>query len=422
VSSFDPFSSARLGKLELKNRFIGIPGERLREFHLEIAEGGVGLTTISYCTTEADGRIMENMMWLREDVADELSSLITDIKKTGAKVSGQVTHCGHFSQNKSLQRDQPPKGPSKMFVGIGLTAGRPIAPAMTEDDIQHLIGTYRDAAAFMKRVGFDAMEIHFGHGYGLSQFISPKTNKRTDQYGGSHGNRMRVPLACLAAARDAVGPDFPILGKISMTDAVKGGITYEDGILVARSLDEAGIDGIIPSGGTSSYNSMYLFRGQSIAKGMAAMQTSPLVKLLLKAVGPALWKTYPYEATYFLEAAGRIKEAVDCPVIYVGGVSTRADIDRVFKAGFDFVQVGRPMLKDPDFVKNARADADYDSGCTHCNFCVPLIQHPEGIRCVLNDEKEVAHALIILFATDVWKGLQSLSFVWLSIFFPALTG
>ena len=397
MSNFlDPFVPAELGKLVLNNRIIkaatfegmtpeGVPGERLRNFHMAIADGGVGMTTLSYCTTEADGRIMDNMMWLHDGIEDELRSLIAELKTTGTKVSGQVTHCGHFSQNKNLQRDQPPRGPSKMFVGIGLTVGRPIAHAMTLEDIDHLIETYRQAAKFMKRVGFDAMEIHFGHGYGLSQFISPKTNKRTDEYGGSHEKRMRVPLACLEAARGAVGPDFPILGKISMTDAVEGGITYKQGIEVAKSLDAAGIDGIVPSGGTSSYNSMYLFRGDTIAKGMAAMQTSVPVKLLLKLVGPLLWKSYPYEPTFFLEASKNIKAAVSCPVIYVGGVSTRADIDRVFEAGFDFVQVGRPLLKDPNFVKNAKADANYDTGCTHCNFCVPLIQHPDGIRCVLND-------------------------------------
>ena len=402
MSKTDPWQPTKLGKLALQNRFIkaatfegmtpaGVPGKRLKDFHMEIAEGGIGMTTISYCTTEADGRIMESMMWLRDEIKDDLSSMISDLKKTGVKVSGQVTHCGHFSQNKALQKDQPPKGPSKMFVGIGLTAGRPIAPAMTHSDITDLINTYRDAARFMKDVGFDAMEIHFGHGYGLSQFISPKTNKRTDAFGGSHENRMRVPLACLAAARDEVGPNFPILGKISMTDAVKGGITYEQGLEVAKSLDKAGIDGIIPSAGTSSYNSMYLFRGQTIAKGMADMQSNPLIKTLLKLVGPALWKSYPYEATYFLDASKRIKASVSCPVIYVGGVSTRADIDRVFEAGFDFVQIGRPILKDPNFVKNASLDVDYDSGCTHCNYCVPLIQHPDGIRCVLND-KEASHA------------------------------
>lgn len=400
------FNPGRLGKLALKNKIIkaatfegmtpgGVPGAPLTEFHTRICEGGVGMTTLSYCTTEADGRIMENMMWLRPEIADDLSTMITALKKTGAKVSGQVTHCGHFSQNTNLQKDTPPKGPSKMFVGIGLTAGRPIAPGMTDDDIAALIETYREAASFMKRVGFDAMEIHFGHGYGLSQFISPKTNKRTDQYGGSHENRMRVPLACLAAAREAVGPDFPILGKISMTDAVKGGITYAQGIEVAKSLDAAGIDGIVPSAGSSSYNSMYLFRGKSVAKGMIAAQKNPLIKALLTIVGPLMWKSYPYEPTFLLEAAKNIKAAVNCPVIYVGGVSTRADIDRVMEAGFDFVQIGRPLLKDPDFATNAAADPQYDSGCTHCNYCVPLIQSPGGIRCVLNDANPPPGALAI---------------------------
>lgn len=404
TTSSKAFEPATLGKLKLKNRIIkaatfegmtpgGVPGERLRNFQMSIAEGGVGMTTISYCTTEADGRIMENMMWLHDGIEDELIDLIKGLKKTGVKVSGQVTHCGHFSQNKDLQSTDKPKGPSKMFVGIGLTVGRPIAPAMTHEDIAHLIGTYRDAAAFMKKVGFDAMEIHFGHGYGLSQFISPKTNKRTDEYGGTHEKRMRLPLECLKAARESVGPDFPILGKISMTDAVKGGITYEQGIEVAKSLDDAGIDGIVPSAGTSSYNSMYLFRGKSVGKAMAASQSNPVIKALLTVMGPVMWKSYPYEPTFFLEASKRIKAAVNCPVIYVGGVSTRADVDRVMEAGFDFIQIGRPLVKDPDFVKKAEADADYDSGCTHCNFCVPLIQSPDGIRCVLNDPNPPAEAM-----------------------------
>lgn len=398
------FQPAMLGTLKLKNRIMkaatfegmtpkGVPGQRLLNFHKAIALGGVGLTTISYCTTEADGRIMDSMMWLHEGIEDELRSLISELKKSGVKVSGQVTHCGHFSQNKNLQRDQPPKGPSKMFVGIGLTVGRPVALAMNKDDINHLISTYGDAAAFMKRVGFDAMEIHFGHGYGLSQFISPKTNKRTDEYGGSHEKRMRVPLECLAAVRETVGPDFPIIGKISMTDAVKGGITYEQGIEVAKSLDSAGIDGIVPSAGTSSYNSMYLFRGKSPAKGMIAMQSNFYMKTFLKIMGRFMWKEYPYEPTFFLEASKKIQAAVTCPIIYVGGVSTRADIDCVMEAGFDFVQIGRPLVKDAYFVKNAAANLDYDSGCTHCNYCVPLIQSPEGIRCVLNDPNPPLDAL-----------------------------
>ena len=397
MGTINPFRPASLGKLKLKNRIMkaatfegmtpgGVPGKRLADFHLGIANGGIGLTTLSYCTTEADGRIMNNMMWLHEGIADELRSLISALQDTGVKVSGQVTHCGHFSQNSELQKDDHPKGPSKMFVPIGLTAGRPIAPAMTQDDIDALIQTYREAAHFMKSVGFDVLEIHFGHGYGLSQFISPKTNKRTDKYGGSHENRMRLALEVLSVMREEVGSEFPILGKISMTDAVKGGIDYDEGIEVAKTLDKAGINGLIPSAGTSSYNSMYMFRGDSVAKGMIAMQASSVTKMALKVMGRFMWKKYDYHPTYFLEAASRIKAAVNCPVIYIGGCSTRADIDRVFAAGFDFVQLGRALVKDPNFVKKAKNNPAYDSGCTHCNYCVPLIQHPDGIRCVLNDK------------------------------------
>jgi len=390
------FKPAKLGKLNLKNRIMkaatfegmtpdGIPGERLKTHLQQYADGGVGVVTLSYCTTEADGRIMENMMWLHDGIADHLKTIITALQKTGAKVSGQITHCGHFSRNTNLQRLEKPLGPSKQFVGIGASVGRFSSPAMTQADIDYLIETYRDAASFMKQVGFDVIEIHFVHGYGLSQFISPKPNKRDDAYGGSHENRMRLPLEVLAAAREAVGPDFPILGKISMTDGVKGGIEYAQGIEVARSLDAAGIDGLITSGGTSSHNTMLMFRGESIAKGMAETATNIVAKTLYKLLGPVMWKSYPYEPTYFLEEAKRVKAAVKCPVIYIGGCSTRADVDRVFEAGFDFVQLGRALLKDPDFVNNAKDDPEYDSGCIHCNRCVSLIEHPEGIRCVLND-------------------------------------
>ena len=388
---------AKLAGLTLKNRFMkaatfegmtpnGVPSKRLGEFHKAIAQGEIGLTTLSYCTTEADGRIMDSMMWLHEGIEDELREMIQALQKLGAKVSGQVTHCGHFSQNKDLYGLDAPKGPSKMFVPIGLTVGRPIAKAMNLDDIERLVESYRKAAIFMKKVGFDAIEIHFGHGYGLSQFISPKTNKRKDDYGGSHKDRMRLPLRVLAVMREEVGEGFPLIGKISMTDGVKGGVDHALGVKVAQSLDEAGIDAIIPSAGTSSYNTMYMFRGTSIAKGMIAMQSNPITQLALTVMGPLMWKKYPYTPTYLLDEAIKIKSAVNCPVIYIGGCSTRADVDRIFEAGFDFVQIGRPLLKDPDFVKNARADVRYDSGCTHCNYCVPLIQHPDGIRCVLNDE------------------------------------
>lgn len=391
------FQPSNINKLALQNRIIkaatfegmtpdGVPGKPLLNFHKQIAEGGVGMTTLSYCTTEADGRIMESMMYLREGIEAQLTEMIAELKNTGVKVSGQVTHCGGFSKNKNLERLEKPLGPSRQFSPIGATAGYYFVGEMSIDDIDYLVETYRNAARIMKRVGFDAAEIHFGHGYGLSQFISPKTNKRTDEYGGSHENRLRLPLRVMAAMREVFGVDFPIIGKISMSDGTKGGVDWDEGLRVAQTLDRNGIDAIVPSAGTSSFNTMLMFRGDSIAKGMIATQTSILAKIGLWCLGPVMYKKYPYRELYLIERAKAVKAVVTCPVIYVGGCSTRESLDRVFEAGFDFVQLGRPLIKDPDFVNNARDNTDYDSGCTHCNFCVPLIEHPDGIRCVLNDD------------------------------------
>jgi 2,4-dienoyl-CoA reductase-like NADH-dependent reductase (Old Yellow Enzyme family) len=197
---------------------------------------------------------------------------------------------------------------------------------------------------------------------------------------------MRFALEILAAVRQAVGDDFPILGKISMTDGVKGGVSYADSIEIARMLDNGGIDAIVCSGGTSSMNPMLLFRGDSIVKGLLEQEKNPLMRLGLRIMGPKMFKEYPYEEMYFLESAKKIKEAVKCQVVYIGGVCTNESIEKVMDAGFDFIQLGRGLLFDPDFVENAQKDPNYKNGCTHCNLCATLIEHPDGIRCVLNDK------------------------------------
>ena len=179
---------------------------------------------------------------------------------------------------------------------------------MTHADIDRMVGLFRDAGAFMKSVGFDAVEIHFGHGYGLSQFISPKTNKRKDEYGGSLINRMRLPLRVLEAVREAVGDDFPILGKMGLTDGVKGGLQIDEAIEVAGLLDEGGIDALIPSGGTSSMNPMLLFRGDSLMDGLLEQEKNPLMRLALRAVGPRLFRDYPYHELYFQDGAKRVRD------------------------------------------------------------------------------------------------------------------
>jgi 2,4-dienoyl-CoA reductase-like NADH-dependent reductase (Old Yellow Enzyme family) len=388
------FAPATLGTLPLKNRIIkaatyegktpdGIPGENLRKFHRDIVAGGVAMTTIGYCTTEADGRINDQMMWLHEGVRPQLTSMIDELKAQApdVRISGQMTHCGNFSKIRNMQRLKRPLGPSRAFNMLGAPSGVPFAGAMTTDDIDYLVKTYADAATFMQEVGFEAAEIHFGHGYGLSQFISPRTNKRTDEYGGSLENRMRLPLRVLEAVKGAVGDDFPIMGKMNMTDGVRDGVHLAEAIEIAAIFDKGGIDALICSGGTSPFNPMVYFRGDSLAAGMIEQQTNPIARMGLKLIGSKMFRDYPYYENYFLEDAKKIRDRVACQMIYIGGCTELESLEEVMKEGFDFVQLGRPLIKDPAYVKHAMADRDYKNGCIHCNRCASLIEAPGGIYC-----------------------------------------
>jgi 2,4-dienoyl-CoA reductase-like NADH-dependent reductase (Old Yellow Enzyme family) len=397
------FSPAMLGKLPLKNRILkaatyegktpdGVPGDLLLDFHRSVVEGGTAMTTIGYCTTEADGRINDQMMWLHEGVRDRVVHMNSELKKAApdVKISGQMTHCGNFSKNRKLQRLKRPLGPSRQFNMLGAPSGLPFAGSMTVQDIDYLVQTYFDAARFMQETGFDALEIHFSHGYGLSQFISPKTNRRNDEYGGSLANRMRLPLRVLEAVRKAVGDDFPILGKIGMTDGIKDGLHFDEALEAAIMFDQGGIDALICSGGTSSFNPMVYFRGDPLYKGLIEVEKNPITRLGLKLIGSRMFKEYPYEELYFLEDAKKIRDKVNCQMIYIGGCTELESVGKLMAEGFDFIQMGRPLIKDPAFVNNARGNPEYRNGCIHCNKCAALIEAPGGVYCPLNVEGKVS--------------------------------
>ncbi len=385
-------SEAKINGLTVRNRLIkaatfegkspgGVPSQALVGFHERIGQGGIGMTTLAYCAAESDGRIHEDMMYMHEGIRPELERFIRTVQATGARVSGQLGHCGAFTKNKELSGKRP-LGPSKGTNALGLVHGLGRIAEMTKPQIRERAQVIGRAAAFMKSVGFDAIEIHFGHGYGISQFISPKTNKRKDEYGGSLQNRMRFALEVLSEVRNNVGDAYPLLGKISMTDGVPGGVSYDDSVKIAAMLEAGSLDVIVCSGGTSSMNPMLLFRGDSMVPGLIKHEKSRLMKIGIRLAAPLMFKDYPYEETYFLEQAQRIRDRVQCGVCYIGGVCTNDSIRTVMDAGFDFIQLGRALIFDPDFPKQARARSNYNNGCSHCNQCATLIEAPGGIYCV----------------------------------------
>jgi len=387
------FQPARLGRLRLSNRFIKTatfegrtPGGRIDDatcaFHAGFAAGGVGLTTVAYCAVSSDARTFPDQLQVDEANLPALTRLAAAVHGAGGAVSGQLAHCGGFTKVRPTETRRP-KGPSFGLNDYGVLHGVPFAGAMDAADIARTVRYYAHAAALLKQAGFDALEIHMGHGYLLSQFISPVTNRRRDGYGGSLQNRMRLPLEVLAAVRAAVGDGFPLLAKINLEDGVVGGGGAGDAVEVARLLEAGGIDALVLSGGLVSRSPMHLFRGASPLAAMIAREPAARVRMAMRLSGGKLFPNLPFAPLYFREQALRVRDAVDCGVAYLGGVTSGDDVARLMRDGFDYVCVGRALLHDAAFVHKLAADPGHVSACSHCNLCVATMSDAGGTHCAL---------------------------------------
>jgi len=313
---------------------------------------------------------------------EPLRALADAVHAEGGAISGQLAHCGGFSRAKPVAQRRP-LGPSAGINAYGLPVGVPFCGAMREADIERTVADYAGAARMLRRAGFDALELHMGHGYLLSQFISPATNRRSDAYGGSIVNRMRFPLQVLAAVREAVGSSVPLLAKINLADGFAGGLEPADAAQVARLLQAGGIDAIVMSGGFVSRTPMVLFRGDSPLQAMIAAEPSAPMRWAMRLGGKHSFPALPFEPLYFLEQAQRVRDAVTVPLAYLGGVTSGEDVERLVRAGFELVCVGRALLHDPQFVNRLRDEPAHRSACTHCNLCVATLATPQGTRCML---------------------------------------
>lgn len=387
----DAFSTYRLAGLILRNRIIksatfegmtpaGDVSEALIEHHRALAQGGVAMTTVAYCAVDPDGRTFRDQLYLRPEVVPPLRRLTHAVHACGAAASLQLGHCGAFCNNPDLVRRRP-VGPSRALNLLGALSGRVLAGAMSEPEIEETTAAFVRAAGMARAAGFDAVELHLGHGYLLSQFLSPGTNRRRDRFGGSLANRARFPLAVAERVRAVLPPEMPVLAKVNLRDGFRGGLELGESVEVARALEARGIDALVLSGGFVSRDPFYLFRGERPLRQMIAAEKSRAQKVALALLGPFVIRAHPFEPLYFLPLARAIRRAVRMPLVLLGGIKSRDDLDTALREGFELCAMGRALLHDPNLIAKYMAGTDRTSGCEPCNQCVAEMDREGGVCC-----------------------------------------
>ena len=380
----DPFAPAALGPITLRNRVVkaatfegmtpkNVPTPQLVEYHLAVARGGAGLTTVAFCAVSRDARGAPGEMVVSDDAVAGLKTLADAVHSEGAKVSIQLGHAGPVASAAGYRGWSP----SPRFSPVTMRRTRALEPA----DFTRVTDDFVAAAGRAVDAGVDAIELHLGHQYLLSAFLSPKLNLRRDQWGGDVERRAAFPRHVVRSVRAAIGDRVALTAKLNMVDGVRRGLTIDDSIATARLLEADGcLHALQLTGGGSLLNPMYLFRGDAPVREMAAT-FKPWMRPAFKIIGPRFLKTYPFEEAYFEEYALRFRRALSMPLILLGGINELATIERAMEEGFEFVAMARALLKDPDLVNRMQSGETKVGTCIHCNQCMPTIY--TGTHCVL---------------------------------------
>jgi 2,4-dienoyl-CoA reductase-like NADH-dependent reductase (Old Yellow Enzyme family) len=388
----EPFAEAALGPITLRNRVIksatfegvmpeALVTEQLIDYHRKVAAGGVGMSTVAYVAVSSDGRTNAECIYMRDQAIPGLRKLTDAIHAEGAMASAQIGHAGLVANAKS--NGVTGFGPSRRFNPLSMR----FTPAATEEDIKRVIEDFARTARGCEAAGFDAIEVHLGHNYLLSSFLAPSLNNRKDQWGGSLENRARLSREVLRRVRAEVGGRVAILAKLNMLDAIPGGLKPEESLDVARMIESDGtLDALVLTAGSSYGNPMFLFKGDGPRKDFAASLPF-LLRIGFKLVGRKFMPDLPFEEAYFKSMAAKFRDALQLPIILLGGINKRATIEQALNDGFSFVQMGRALLREPDLLLKMQDGRQSDGICIHCNRCVPSIY--SGTRCVLVDPEPI---------------------------------
>ena len=394
------FTPAKLGPITLRNRtirsaaFEGMcpgnhPSEKLFDYHTSVAAGGIGMTTLAYASVTQSGLSFPHQLWLRKETIPDLKKITDAIHKEGAAASIQIGHCGNMSK-KSVAGQLP------VSASYGFNIYSPtFVRKMRKDEIKEVADSFGAAVHLAREAGFDAVEIHAGHGYLLSQFLSKYTNRRRDEYGGSLENRMLFMRMAVENALEAAKGDMAVIAKMNMKDGFTflGGMKTDDCILVAKKLESLGIHGLVLSAGFVSHAPMHVMYGAMPTRTMAYYMAPSVIKPLARYFGKILVPSVPFKEAYFYEDALKFREAVQIPLIYVGGLVARDKIEMVLNSGFQFVAMARALINEPGFVNRMKAEGDVRCNCEHANYCIGRMYTVE-MQCYQSIKEELPTCIL----------------------------
>ena len=372
------FTPVKIGPVTLRNRVIrsaafenmayrNSPSQDLYDYHTAVARGGVGMTTLAYASVNRSGLSFDGQLWMREEIVPGLRRITDAVHSYGAKCSIQLGHCGNMTHRATC--GCMPLGASSGFNLYSPTFVR----GMKISEIDALVDDFGRAVQLAREAGFDCVEIHAGHGYLISQFLSPYTNHRHDEYGGSLDNRMRLMRRVIGRVMEEAGDDLGVVVKMNMHDGFRRGMQEGECLEVARELERLGVHALVLSAGFVSKAPMEVMRGAMPLRTMAHymdLRRFWWLKALVRCFGRWMIPTVPYSEGYFLEDAKKFRAAVQLPLIYVGGMVSRRKMEEVLAAGFDGLQMARALIRDTDFVNRLRSGEIDRSPCGHSNYCI----------------------------------------------------
>lgn len=361
------FTAGAIGALKLPNRLVrsataeymadaeGRPAMQLQELYRELVRGGVGLIISGHMYVHPGGKVNPEMTGIYSDeLLPGLAELAQAVHEEGGRVVAQINHGGMQCSRQVVQGTIAPSAVEVDFL-------KQPAREMTRAEVALVIDAFAQAARRAKAAGFDGVQVHAAHGYLVNQFLSPFVNRRTDEWGGDLQGRMRFLREVCRSVRQQVGPDYPLLTKLGLVDAVEGGLTLEEGLQVVAALESMGLDAVEISAGIGGRT------GSSVRAGIRSES----------------------DEAYFRPWAQRARQVTRLPIILVGGFRSRGVMEEVLAAGdADFISLCRPLICEPDFPNRLRQGLQERSSCISANRCWPEAEGTGvGCKCPLGNEK-----------------------------------